>query len=125
MLVRREAARVRLFTRNWHDWTERFPLIAQAALPLRLASGLIGCEAVCCDEHGQPLFDHLRYQRADQRVFLYAFDLIELNGDDLRHEPIERRKTALAELLRHDRPGLLLNEQIAEPGDVVFRHACK
>jgi ATP-dependent DNA ligase len=36
-----------------------------------------------------------------RRVFLYAFDLIELNGEDLRHEPIERRKAVLAKLLRH------------------------
>jgi len=56
-----------------------------------------------------------------RRVFLDAFDLIELNGEDLRHEPIERRKAVLAKLLRH----LLLNEHINEPGDVVFRHACK
>jgi bifunctional non-homologous end joining protein LigD len=58
-------------------------------------------------------------------VFLYAFDLIELDGDDLRREPIERRKTALAKLLRHAKGGLLLNEHIEEPGDVLFRHACK
>jgi bifunctional non-homologous end joining protein LigD len=61
----------------------------------------------------------------DRRVFLYAFDLIELDGDDLRREPIERRKTALAKLLRHAKGGLLLNEHIEEPGDVLFRHACK
>ena len=46
-------------------------------------------------------------------------------GDDLRREPIERRKAALAKLLRHAKAGLLLNEHIDEPGDVVFRHACK
>jgi bifunctional non-homologous end joining protein LigD len=57
--------------------------------------------------------------------FLYAFDLIELNGEDLRREPIERRKAALARLLRHGKAGLVLNEHMDEPGDVVFRHACK
>jgi len=67
----------------------------------------------------------LRYRRQDGHVFLYAFDLIELDGDDLRREPIERRKAALAKLLRHTKAGLLLNEHIDEPGDVVFRHACK
>jgi bifunctional non-homologous end joining protein LigD len=72
-----------------------------------------------------PCFDRLRYRRDDRRVFLYAFDLIELDGDDLRHEPIEARKAALAKLLGHAKGGLLLNEHIDEPGDVVFRHACK
>jgi bifunctional non-homologous end joining protein LigD len=79
---------VRLFTRNGHDWTGRFPLIARAALSLKAASCLIDGEAVACDDNGLPVFDRLRYRRDDRRVFLYAFDLIELDGDDLRREPI-------------------------------------
>ena len=68
----------------------------------------------------------MRYRHYDRRVFLYAFDLIELDGDDLRGEPIEVRKAALARLVRNGRPGLMLNEHIDdEPGDVVFRHACR
>jgi ATP-dependent DNA ligase len=55
-----------------------------------------------------PIFDRLRYRRDDRRVFLYAFDLIELNGDDLRREPIERRKAALAKLLLRAKTGLVL-----------------
>jgi bifunctional non-homologous end joining protein LigD len=125
MLVRRDGADARLLTRNGHDWTGRFPLIARAALSLKTASCLIDGEAVACDGDGLPVFDRLRYRRDDRRVFLYAFDLIELDGKDLRHEPLERRKAALAKLLRHAKSGLLLNEHINEPGDVVFRHACK
>jgi ATP-dependent DNA ligase len=99
MLVRREAAGVRLFTRNGHDWTGRFPLIARGALSLKAASCLIDGEAVACDDNGLAVFDRLRYRRDDRRVFLYAFDLIELDGDDLRREPIERRKVLLIRLL--------------------------
>jgi hypothetical protein len=84
MLVRRDAAGVRLFTRNGHDWTGRFSLIARAALSLKTASCLIDGEAVACDEDGLPVFDRLRYRRDDRRVFLYAFDLIELDDDDFR-----------------------------------------
>jgi bifunctional non-homologous end joining protein LigD len=125
MLARRDGAAVRLFTRNGHDWTGRFPLIVRAALSLKTASCLIDGEAVACDGDGLPVFDRLRYRRDDRRVFLYAFDLIELDGEDLRHEPIERRKAVLAKLLRHAKAGLLLNEHINEAGDIVFRHACK
>src|SRR5262249_14776217 len=82
-------------------------------------------EAVACDRDGMPVFDRLRYRRQDGRGFLYAFDLIELEGRDLRREPIEIRKRQLATLLRAARMGLQLNEHISEPGDVVFRHACK
>jgi bifunctional non-homologous end joining protein LigD len=69
-------------------------------------------------------FTLLRRRRHDGRAFLYAFDLPELNGTDLRSAPVEARKAALAKLLRRAKPGLKLNEHLAEPGDVVFRHAC-
>ena len=56
----------------------------------------------------------------------YAFDLLELNGDDLRREPIEVRKATLASILRKSRPGVRLNEHLEHPdGAVVFQHACK
>jgi bifunctional non-homologous end joining protein LigD len=84
MLVRRDAAGVRLFTRNGHDWTGRFPLIARAALSLKAASCLIDGEAVACDNDGLPVFEKLRSRRADAHVFLSAFDLLELDGRDLR-----------------------------------------
>jgi ATP-dependent DNA ligase len=125
MLARRDNTGIRLFTRNGHDWTERFPLIARAALSLKAASCLIDGEAVSCDGNGLPVFDRLRYRRDDRRVFRYAFDLIELNGDDLRDKAIETRKASLAKLLRNIERGVLLNEHISEPGDVVFRQACK
>lgn len=88
-MVRRDPSGVRLITRNGHDWSDRFPLIAQAASALKARSFLIDGEAVACDGDGMPSFDRLRYRRADGDVFLYAFDLIELGGDDLRREPLE------------------------------------
>jgi bifunctional non-homologous end joining protein LigD len=125
MFVRRDADGVRLFTRNGHDWTGRFPLIVAAAGVLKARSCLIDGEAVACDRDGMPCFDRLRYRRQDGHVFLYAFDLIELNGDDLRREPIERRKVLLIRLLTKASVGLQVNDHIVEPGDVVFRHACQ
>ena len=125
MMVRRDAAGVRLLTRNGIDWTTRFPLIAEAAAALRVKYFLIDGEAVCCDGDGMPVFDRLRYRRDDRHVFLYAFDLLQLDSRDLRRDPIEDRKAELARLLRRAKPGLQLNEHISEPGDIVFRHACK
>jgi bifunctional non-homologous end joining protein LigD len=125
MLVRRDAAGMRLFTRNGHDWTGRFPMIARAALSLKAASCLIDGEAVACDDDGLPVFDRLRYRRQDGRVLLYAFDLLELDGRDLRREPIERRKVLLIRLLAKASVGLQVNDHFVEPGDVAFRHACQ
>ena len=123
-MVRRDPA-VRLLTRNGRDWTARFPLIFEAAGALQGRSFLIDGEAVACDGNGMPVFDRLRYRHQDGAVFLFAFDLLELEGRDLRREPIEIRKRQLATLLRAARVGLQLNEHISESGDVVFKHACK
>ena len=83
-------------------------------------------EAVACGDDGLPAFDRLRYRRADASVFLFAFDLLELDGRDLRREPLEVRKATLASVLRKAAPGVQLNEHLEhDDGGVVFRHACK
>jgi bifunctional non-homologous end joining protein LigD len=85
-----------------------------------------GQGAVACGDDGLPAFDRLRYRRQDGAVFLFAFDLLELDGRDLRREPLEVRKATLASLLRRIGAGVQLNEHLAhEDGEVVFRHACK
>src|SRR5262249_57411115 len=67
----------------------------------------------------------LRRKHEARVAFLYAFDLLELDGVDLRREPIETRKATLASLLRSCGLGLRLVEHLAHGGDVVYRHACK
>lgn len=86
----------------------RFPLIAKAADALQVRSFLLDGEAVACDDDGMPVFDHLRYRRADGTVLLDALDLLELNGQDLRREPLEARKRELGKLLRSARAGCSL-----------------
>jgi bifunctional non-homologous end joining protein LigD len=88
-------------------------------------SCLIDGEAVCCNEHGVANFDKLRHRSHDPEVLLIAFDLLALDGNDLRREPLEVRKQTLASLLRGCLPGLRINEHLPYPGDVVFQHACK
>jgi bifunctional non-homologous end joining protein LigD len=90
-----------------------------------LHSCILDGEAVACDDNGVPCFDRLRRRSHDGAVFLYAFDLIELNGNDLRREPLEVRKATLASVLTKARPGLRLNEHIEADGPTVFAHACK
>jgi bifunctional non-homologous end joining protein LigD len=124
LMARRDLAGVRLFTHNGNDWTPHYPLIFEAVNRLKVRSCLIDGEAVCCDDDGLPTFEKLRLRRDDRHVFLSAFDLLELDGKDLRREPLEARKAALSQLLTKAAPGLQLNEHIAELGDVAFRHAC-
>jgi len=100
LMARRDPIGIRLLTRNGHDWALRYPLIVEAVDRLKVRSCLIDGEAVACDRDNMPEFDRLRYRRQDGAVFLFAFDLIELNGQDLRREPIEIRKRELGKLLR-------------------------
>jgi bifunctional non-homologous end joining protein LigD len=89
-------------------------------------SCLIDGEVVCSDESGLARFDVLRRRRNEAVAFLYAFDLLELDGTDLRREPLEVRKTTLASVLRQAKGGVRLNEYLAHDcGLTVFQHACK
>jgi bifunctional non-homologous end joining protein LigD len=82
-------------------------------------------EAVACGDDGIALFERIRYRRHDASVFMWAFDILELNGDDLRREPLERGKAALAKLLVRAGHGVQLNEHLEAEGPVVFEHACR
>src|SRR5712691_1513213 len=84
LIVRRDGERVRLFTRRGYDWTERFPAIATAAAKLRAKSFTIDGEAVVTGSDGVAAFNELHGRRRVGEAFLWAFDLLELNGADLR-----------------------------------------
>ncbi len=125
LMARRDPVGVRLLTRRGNDWSNRFPLVVEAVNHLKVRSCLIDGEVVCCRE-GLAIFSTLRQRRNEARAFLFAFDLLELDGLDMRREPIETRKVTLASLLRNGKPGMRLNEHIAHPnGAAVFHHACK
>ncbi len=79
-----------------NDLIIRFPLIVETLARLRSRSCILDGEAVACDDNGVASFDRIRYGRHDASVFLYAFDLIELSGDDLRRDPLQVRKATLA-----------------------------
>ena len=95
-----------------------------AKLPSR--SCIIDGEAVACGDDGIADFERIRYLRSDDSVFLYAFDLIELDGDDLRREPLAVRKATLSSLLARVASGLRFNEHMDDKdGPMVFAQACK
>ncbi len=125
IMARRDGAGVRLFTRNGNDFTARFPLAVAAFTALPAHSFLIDGEAIVCDESGLAVFELIRRARNGGAAVLCAFDLIELEGEDLRRAPIEHRKRKLSRLIRTPRPGIVLNEHYDGEGDIVFKYACK
>jgi hypothetical protein len=121
-----DGSRVRLTSRNSHDLTYRFPLIAAAIARLPVRSCLIDGEAVVCDENGLAVFQLIGNFRHGNAATLCAFDLIEVNGEDLRREPIEDRKLALNKLLGQSHPGIAYNRHFnVGPRRWLFRRARK
>ena len=116
--------RVRLITRNGYDFSERFPLIVAAVEALPAESCVVDGEAIACDERGLSVFEMIRWRQHDNGVSLCAFDLLELDGEDLRREPIEVRKATLKGLLRRARPGIAFNRHFEVDGTVVYEQAC-
>ena len=120
----RAGDRVRVFSRQGIDWTDRVPLIAEALQALRVKSVIVDGEGVVCRSDGVSDFDLLR--AGSREAFLYAFDLLELDGTDLRREPWETRRARLASLLWKTREGVRLSEHIdCTEGERVFHHACR
>jgi hypothetical protein len=125
-MARREATDVQLITRNGNDLISRFPHIAVAVAALPAQSCLIDGEVIVCDPSGLAVFDLMLGYRAIASTVLCAFDLLELNGEDLRCKPIESRKDALNQLLRRaDAAVVVFNQHYKADGETLFRAACR
>jgi len=99
LIIQREGRRVRLITRNGHDWSGRFPLITEAALRNLKNSFVIDGEAVLLGVDGRSDFNGLHSRRHDAEVQFYVFNMLLSDGEDLRKLPLSLRKTNLARLL--------------------------
>ncbi|MDX0218615.1 ATP-dependent DNA ligase [Sinorhizobium meliloti] len=126
-----ELGRVRILTRGGYDWTDRFPSIVDDARRLSVKMAILDGEAVVLDDLGRSDFGML--QRALGRlpsaveagaIVFYAFDLLYLDGRDLRRLPLRERRRLL-EPLAGDREGAVrLSEEVQADGDEFFRVAC-
>jgi bifunctional non-homologous end joining protein LigD len=127
-ISRRDGDRVRVFSRRGNDYTDRVPAIAEALAALRVKSVTLDGEGVVCGEDGVTDFDRLRAavgRMGSRNAFLYAFDLLEINGTDLRRDAWHVRRATLASLLRKASSGIRLSEHIDGDGALAFQHACR
>ena len=123
--VERDGDRVRLITRGGYDWTKRFPRIAEAALKNRRSQFVIDGEAVVLGVDGVSNFNALHSGKLNQEVQLCAFDVLAVDGDDLRDLPLSKRKTSLDRLLRGRPDGIFVNPfEVGAIGPDLFRAAC-
>jgi bifunctional non-homologous end joining protein LigD len=123
--VRRDGDAVRLFTRRGYDWSGRYPAITLTTIQLRARSFTLDGEAVVCGPDGIAIFDALHRRGTVSEAMLYAFDLLELDGQDLRDLPLVDRKKRLARLVGKRRIGIVLSEHTDDDGALVFAQACR
>ena len=119
---------MRVFSRRGNNWSDRVPLIAEALKGLRVKSVTIDGEGVVCRPDGVSDFDRLRAavgRKGSRKAFLYAFDILELDGVDLSRESWAERRKVLVRLLRHAGDGIRLSDHLdGADGVIVYKNAC-
>ena len=128
ILGRLEDGHVRLVSRNGKEWTERFALVAEEIAGLPAQSALLDGEVVVVDSDGTSDFQALQnyVKRHQEGALQYcAFDLLYLNGFDLRGCQLEDRKEVLRALVGGDSPVIRYTDHIESHGDIFFDRACE
>ena len=105
-------SRARLYTMTGVDWTDRYPWIVKDVTRLKIAHAILDAGCVCDGDKGVTDFDRLMARGHDASAYAYAFDLLAIDDRDVRGEPLEQCKAALAKLLRKAQPGIRLSEHL-------------
>jgi ATP-dependent DNA ligase len=125
LICHRDGERVRVFSRTGHEWGAQLPAIAAALRALPVRSVILDGEGVICGPDGVSDFDRMRAvfgRKGSPDLFLYAFDVLEMDGHDLRAESWDTRRALLTQLLDRCQDGLRLSEHVEDTD--VFRQAC-
>jgi bifunctional non-homologous end joining protein LigD len=129
VVVRRDGSRVTLLSRNGLDWTGTLPHLVEAALALPCTRCILDGELVALDERGQGRFGLLQQwmgdPRAARQIVAFVFDLLYLDGEDLRASPLTQRKAALSRLLGRRRGALRPSAYLEGHGPQAYAHACR
>jgi bifunctional non-homologous end joining protein LigD len=119
--------KAKVYTRSGLDWSDKFPEIVEAALELEVGSALIDGEIVALDEQGRSGFSALQQAISEggRGLTLFAFDALEIDGEDLTRLPNIERKNRLASMLGEGRPPVILYaDHIVGRGDELFQAMC-
>lgn len=120
--------KIKIFTRGAHDWTDQFPTIANALKGLDVESAILDGEAVVMDNKGRSNFSSLQNALSFKdytNMRIYFFDLLYLNGEDLRKLPLLERKKRLFDLLKKTAPPLYYSEDVKDNGAHFFKMSCR
>jgi bifunctional non-homologous end joining protein LigD len=128
ILARVAARRVRLITRNGHDWTDKLPHLGKALLSMRLKPGWLDGEIVMLDERGATRFQQLQNAIDSARtgdIVYFLFDLPHYAGHDLTKVPVEQRRALLRSILEGAPASIRFSDAFEGPPDQLVTSACK
>ena len=128
MLCRIEKGRVRMYSRNGKDWTEKFGAIVAQAKKLKLKTAWLDGEVCAVDDKGRSNFQALQNALADPRtegLVYFVFDVVYLDGYDLRKTPLHERKRVLRGIVGDDIPLIRYSPDVEGSGADVYQQACK
>ena len=115
---------VRLWSRNGRDWSREFTAVTEALRVLKHGDVVLDGEAMAHCKDGLPDFHGLRSEDGGAGACLFAFDLLRLNGEDLRPLPLEERRARLRKALRGSSEALRFSEHLEGDGPEIYHHAC-
>jgi bifunctional non-homologous end joining protein LigD len=123
MIVRKDVARVQVWSRNAKVWTQAFPAIVEAVRELPADTFVLDGEAVCLRPDGRPDFHALKSPEACKGARLVTFDLLGLDGVDLRLLSLDERRKRLDQLLGSGTDAIWPSAML-ENGPALYREAC-
>jgi bifunctional non-homologous end joining protein LigD len=118
----------RAFTRNGYDWTAKYRQLVEAAASLPVKSAILDGEATALGSTGMPDFQALRRELGNPRsprLIYYVFDILHLDGKDLRSATLLERKEVLKGVLQDGPEAFIYADFIETDGESVFEHACR
>lgn len=119
--------KARAYTRSGLDWSAKFASVVDAGAGLDISSALIDGEVVVLDANGHSDFQALQgaLKGGKANLIFFAFDLIELDGQDLRRQPLIVRKKRLSQLVGKRKDVIRYSEHIAGQGEKLLREFCE
>jgi ATP-dependent DNA ligase len=124
IVARKDGRDVRLWSRNGRNWSGWMTVIAEALRALAVDHIILDGEAVAHCAQGLPNFHGLRSKDGAASACLFAFDLLMIEGEDIRRAHLEERRARLAKVLRRAPDAIRLSEHLEGDGPEIFRHAC-
>ena len=124
IIARKDGGEVRLWSRNGRDWSGGMVAIAEALWALPVDHIMLDGEAVAHCAEGLPNFHGLRSKDGAAGACLFAFDVLMIDGEDIRREPLRERRARLARALRRAPDAIRFSEHLEDDGPEIFRHAC-